>query len=980
VKGIRAVWSIAAMCACAVMVLQPLVAAGTVVVDEGSIVHSLLASEDAGNEGGWTNMTGDVSWEATSISTSETSIATVPDPSPLTVIPVVGEVTLCKEVENSSVALDSVVDDALSGSGLIANGDMELLDETDITVCGRIVYENVITSESANSLPKSNHPYPANANPNPPSNQVWHIYGSPDATQVMIFFSEVEIEPTNDHLKVKSSSGLVIWETYYQLYEDLWVTVPGNMATIELYSDATTQMWGFEVTKFVQNQYHYLGVPGVPVMIYDHDTWSGPDLLATVTTDNQGYFSAAGIDNDDPEGGTQDVYLYLESTSDHVRVIKEYGYVYSIQTERVGNVPDGSTVDFGNVAPAESQNSAWIVYSNLMDCWNTFANGGPGYAAPLLTAVWTLGHDASYNIGCSSDSHYDTGGLCTGEIHLSSEDGQDIDAILHECGHHIMFREYDNWLPGIQDVHYYDSNAPENVAWSEGWADFVPAAVGLYTGKGDKYFDRGGGYGGIFYSLETSQRTDSGSHPGDGVWMGGDTNEATISYSVYDMYDLVDDGTDTFDGGLSVVWGVLNDRRTNNFADFYDCFREHYKSYPLYIIQCHNAMKQGARGTINYDPVTFYDDFSDNDPSDWTQAESGGTVYTNSDPGAGMISVPGLKIEKPSSGAEVSAYHLFPPQGGDFVVDVKVKVSATDKMVYLLIMNKNLFLVYVSFLNDGTISYYHDGDWTPFYNNYQAYTWYSIMFGVHPQSRTFDAYVNGLQMVAGAPFDVTGPDPDLYYYADKVKFQAGHSLMSGVTAWVDEVTIRGGGVQFSDQFEENLNGWTQVETGGPVDWISSGCWKQPCVSLYKQYPTGQTQAFHASSYPYRTDGRVCIEARVSVSTIAQWKWCYLNLYDDGGVMETYLVLRGGCIYYYTSSGWGSTSFSYGAGSWFRVSLDADLETGTYDIYGNGVKIASGIALWDSSTAHNIAKVGLQAGAANLDGVYLNCDDIIVTWR
>ena len=204
--------------------------------------------------------------------------------------------------------------------------------------------------------------------------------------------------------------------------------------------------------------------------------------------------------------------------------------------------------------------------------------------------------------------------------------------------------------------------------------------------------------------------------------------------------------------------------------------------------------------------------------------------------------------------------------------------------------------------------------------------------------------------------------------------------MGNVIGWADEITIRGGGVLFSDQFEGNLVGWTKTQTGGPVSWDgSNGCWKSPSISLYKQYQTGSTQAFHSLSE--KTTGRVSIEARAKLSTTASWKWCYLNLYNSAGALETYLVLRDGYIYYYSpTTGWQSTTFSYSAGSWFKVSLDVDLETGTYDIYGNGVKIVSGAPLWVIGT-HNIGKVGLQAGTYNdLYGVTLWCDDIVVSWR
>lgn len=827
-------------------------------------------------------------------------------------------------------------------------------------------------------------PYRANSNQPGGPTATWSIYGEPDTSSIEIFFSSIQVQYPNDYIQVKDSQGNLAWQTWAGTYTNQWVTVWSHSARIELYSDGTDQRDGFYVTKFVQNWHHWFPVQGVTVYAYDDDTYSGDDPLGSAVTDSQGYFSITNIPNDHeswPEGGTLDVYCKLWSYSDHAIVVMSGGGAYGMTTDVQGNVEDGD-VNFYDIAPSEATNTAWIAYSNVNDCWNTFANGGPGYQAPQIKAVWTSGHNANYHWGCPSGTHTDTGGLYPGEIHLNSVDGQVVDTVLHEAGHVIMFREYDNWVPGETTNHFYTLNYGENFAWTEGWADFVPAAVGLYTGKGDAYFDTGNlGLLGYQYSMETAQQLESGIYPGDAEWLGGDTNEATISYALYDIYDSNDDGTDYFDGGLNGIWTVFDDRRINDFSDFYDAFREHYYSSQAYYASCHNAIKQGSRGTISYDPVTLMEDCGD--IPDWTLSQVGGAVSLDSDPNLAPVPTPCMRLEtyNPNTG-EVSAAHHFPTQGGDFVVDVKVRPDDTIGHNYIWIMNTgptNAFGAYIAFQN-GQISYYSTG---PNWHDIMAFsadTWYQLTFSIHASSGTFDLFVNGVSKVTGAAFYDDGSSSN--HYLNLVKFRAGYAGQAEVKYWVDDITIRVGAGMFCDQFVEDYVGWTRVQTAGTVDRDSySGSWVYPSARLNRQQtdPSKQCQAFHSVSTSSKTSGRIYLEARVSVDTIGSYKWCYVNLYDSGGVVETYLVLRDGYICYYTGS-WVYTSYTYSAGSWFKIGLDADLETGTYDIYANGAKIVSGAPLWDPGTAHNILKVGLQAGAANLSGMTLHCDDIVVTWR
>lgn len=850
-------------------------------------------------------------------------------------------------------------------------GDALLDVEELITVEGRIVYENVITSDQlGQDLPRTNHNYDPNTNAN------WVLYGSPSATQVEVFFPKIEVQRTYDHLYVRDGNNSIVFQTVSQLYTDTWVTVPGNVVKIQFTSDSSTQYWGFEVTKFVPSQYRYIGVAGATVEIWDDD-FLGDQLLCEVTTDISGCFIKENLSNHDEWGSYgQDIIVRARTTSDNARVIEEYGGDYTFITSMWQDVPDGTTLDIGTWRSADASNSAWIVYSTLMDGWFTLKNGGPSDTVPFVKAVWTLGHSSDYGYGgCTSTTHYHFDDAAAGQIHLTSNDGQVPDTVLHEYGHHLMWYAYDEWIPADYGYsHMIKDNLKESEAWQEGWPELIHAVVGHWTGKGDTYRDCGAGYNyGHYYDMEGSQQLKLGvveTFPGSDDWLGGDTNEATISYSLYDVYDSACDGADAYNGGFTKIWTVMKSGRHYGLPDWFDGWRKCYLSSTGDITGCGNSIKQGSRGTINYDPVVFFDDFSDGNIGDWVT--SGGDNVTV-DTGIGNVSAPCMKIYKGAVGAsESSSKHRFPVQGGDFVVEAKIRTPNPTGCLYMFVMTGTDYGVYVG-IESGQIRYF-DTYWHSTGVTCVANAWYLVTLDIRAASGYFDIYIDGLLKTSNAKFfgGVTGQK-----FLDGVKFQAGYWGQTYKTLYVDDVVVRGGKALFQDQFRDNLDDWTKDTSGGPVSWDQTkGMCSVPSISLYKQTISYGTSAKHYFSS--KSDGRVFLEARAMVSTTLSSKWCYVNLYS-GSSIESYLVLRDGYIKYYSGTTWYTTTFNYAANSWFKIGIDVDLESGKYDLYANGVKLVSYIPMFAGTGS--VSYVYLQAGCYNaFSGVTLWVDDIAVTYR
>ena len=882
---------------------------------------------------------------------------------------VVGNVTRCFDSNASlspfpdvSLTLDSVKD-----------GGMAALDSGTIDICGRVLYENIITNESGQEiLPKSNHPYAANSEETPRV-----IYGDPGTSYIRLFFPSIQTQYPNDYILVKDSGGSVC-RNYSGTYTNEWLTVWSQSARIELYSDGSDQRWGYEVTKFVQDGHQWFPVQGVTVNIYDKDTWSGDDLLASVITNSEGRFSAEGISNNDPEGGTQDIYCTLDSTSDEARVIMDGGGAYTMTTPVWSNIPDGYH-DLGDLAPSEATNTAWKVYQDLFDCWNTFAYGGPGYQAPQIKAVWTSGHDAHYHNypNCPHTTHVDYHGIWAGEIHLNSLDAQSIDDVIHEAGHVIMFREYGNWVPGEIVTHDYTLNYESACAWTEGWADFVPAAVGLYTGKGDAYFDTGRkGLVGAQYDMEAAQQLSSGTYPGQGPWLGGDTNEATVSYALYDMYDSADDGTDSFDGGLSGIWTVFDDRICVNFRDFFDAFMDHYSSSPTQYISCYDAIKQGSRGTINYDPVVFYDDFTDGSIPDWPIDQSGGSVSLDYGSYLAPVPVPALEIVKNSHDHPSSALHTFATQDRFLTIEASFRVSNTAGPAYIAVTGARQGSYEVCFAVWNGLFQWYSGSWHSTGVAAQSSTWYHIGFSLDIWNKKFDIYLDGDRIQQNANFLDTGN----VHYPNRVTFQAGDgNSWAYETEWVDYVVVRNGKTAFRDEFKDTSS-WFFDTSGGTItlDYDAQGSFGTPSLKLARG--NGGSGGVSATSTP--AFGPLASEAYVDVrfqmsAADYQWRGAYMSLKDMYGNIVVHIALADGHILWLDSTGWYDSGATYVYGTWYVLGFRVDIPSKTFNLYKDGSLISSTMHFYYQGSS--VAAIKIQSGDYGPNGIQVTLwvDDLVI---
>jgi len=279
------------------------------------------------------------------------------------------------------------------------------------------------------------------------------------------------------------------------------------------------------------------------VEIWDADTLSGDDLLSTVHTDNSGHFESDAITNSDEEGGGQDVYVKVYSTDDtSVRVSDFSNSLYFSQTTVAGNVPDGF-VDVGTSSIADSNNRmAYYIYDKI-------ANDAFDYLAT------TVGWMNTYNLQVRWSPTSNTGTFYTpgGSIDMVAGDRWDSDVFLHEYGHFVMYKIYGNIMPpDSSGSHSWGIPSTLGLGWSEGWADFLQAAI-----QNDRFYDDTED---LTLHIDFEPPVPAARYAED---------EGGVAASMWDIFDSGGEPWDSVALGINGIWSIAANNRPNDFVGFY---------------------------------------------------------------------------------------------------------------------------------------------------------------------------------------------------------------------------------------------------------------------------------------------------------------------------------------------------------------------------------------------------------------------------
>ncbi|MGB9442469.1 MAG: hypothetical protein WCB15_31315, partial [Desulfobacterales bacterium] len=289
------------------------------------------------------------------------------------------------------------------------------------------------------------------------------------------------------------------------------------------------------------------------VEIWDADS-SGDTLLDTTFTDNSGYYISDNISNSDEEGGGQDIYVKVYSTDNRSVRVTDFstpGKLYNAVTQVQTDVSDGD-VDMGSYSLDDAVNRmAWYIYDLIAnEAFDYLADNVGWQNVYKLQVKWS---PTNTSVG----TYYQPGGA----INLLAGDRWDSDVFLHEYGHFVMYKIYGNYMPPSPgcSAHYWGGHFGLGCAWTEGWANFLQAAI-----QNDPNY------------VDTEDQTlhinfeppiPSASHAED---------EGAVAASLWDIFDPVStsESWDTIGNGINGssnngIWSIVNGIGPSDILEFY---------------------------------------------------------------------------------------------------------------------------------------------------------------------------------------------------------------------------------------------------------------------------------------------------------------------------------------------------------------------------------------------------------------------------
>lgn len=207
------------------------------------------------------------------------------------------------------------------------------------------------------------------------------------------------------------------------------------------------------------------------IQIWDADTSSADDLLASGYNGFDGRYNIC-FESTDGEGGGQEVYVRAVSSNPVWRVrdtaASNNDYVFNIGGFNYGD--PGGTHEMGNFHPGGTLDRSAHAYDGLNRLYQWVGTGDLDNAGENRQMVlnWT---DTS-----TDGTYYSLGG---NDIHLAAADPDADHTTIHEGSHALMDALYDDDFPPAPSCNPHSIFGPSSTgcAWTEGWAEWVPARV-----------------------------------------------------------------------------------------------------------------------------------------------------------------------------------------------------------------------------------------------------------------------------------------------------------------------------------------------------------------------------------------------------------------------------------------------------------------------------------------------------------------------
>jgi hypothetical protein len=283
------------------------------------------------------------------------------------------------------------------------------------------------------------------------------------------------------------------------------------------------------------------------VEAWDQDSSGGDDLLASSLTGFSGEYTLC-FDNTDGTTVGQDVYIKFTADNGNWRVQNRSGWIYNYATGVIGNVPDGTTADFGWLQPGDPTHMRGAAaFAATQVTWNNT----PGVCWDMIGACRTV--VILWQPDSTDGTFYALG---SNDVHLAAVDPDSAITVSHEVTHSIMDDVYEDAFPSAPNCtpHNIPKASSAGCAWTEGFAEWLPTVV-----FNDPNFRWPSGSA---LNLETPTWGTAG-------WANGTTVEGRVAGALIDLTDSTNDGTDRVGEGMGTIWATFQNHVSANFSQFW---------------------------------------------------------------------------------------------------------------------------------------------------------------------------------------------------------------------------------------------------------------------------------------------------------------------------------------------------------------------------------------------------------------------------
>ena len=286
----------------------------------------------------------------------------------------------------------------------------------------------------------------------------------------------------------------------------------------------------------------------VTVEVYDEDVIFD-DLIATVTTNDNGYYTATvDISNSWNEGKSFDIYVNVFSKGANITVTDSSGNVYEQPSTTTNNVKENivKTIYISNTTDGGKSFSV----HQAMQHANKFMKTLEG---AFLNNIDVSFPDNSQGTSCFSPSEE--------HIYILGGDAFDWDVLQHEYGHYVQheFGIADN--PG--GTHFYNVNHADYVsnksqgvrlAWAEGWATYYAIMLQNELALSSLSIPN---VGDTEYSDTVDVSIDYDIETVDADYLLGESGEVAVSGVLYDLTDSSNSSdSDSIYCYFSDIWNI----------------------------------------------------------------------------------------------------------------------------------------------------------------------------------------------------------------------------------------------------------------------------------------------------------------------------------------------------------------------------------------------------------------------------------------